>query len=370
MAYNDYNSDRSVLEGGDPFSIDWDEEQRRRTGSEIFTTPGDIRSPNVISGQPPSPSSTTAASWQSDPRGWFEGIRQGLAPGSESLVGLKDKLGAAGWRLENPNAQGVTSKIIDPSGNIYRVGGYFDSAPSEGLAKEWTWVQQPTGGGRDSSSGNFGRADIGGGTSWQNYMNQLPPGAQAAPAMAPVSQRDPAWDALYNQLLQRSQQSLNVTGDEPVIKSQVDALRAQANRDRTQQLKEAAERGGPYATGALANEARISGENIGLQAGSLRARLMGDEIMARREEIRDALSGAQGMVSAAEMVRLREEDQQLARRAQEIGVGQQGFENAMNRFITARNAGQQDWENLFRDRGWWEDVSQQNLQNDYSQLFG
>ena len=340
-----------------------------------IAAPGDIRYPGAPidggAGAEPVPDTRAinADAWKSDPRGWFESLRGNAAPGSESLVGMKDKLAAAGWRLENPNAKGVTSKIIDPTGSIYRVGGWWDSDPSEGFDKTWEWVKQPGGGGGRAAAPAPALAQ-GPTINTSNYLSQLPTTPVAAPALPEMTKRDPAWDALYNQLLERSKQSLGVTGDEPVIKSQVDAMRSQANRDRTLQLKEAAERGGPYATGALANEARISGENVGIQAGSLKARLMGDELTARRQEIRDALSGAQGMMSAQEMARLREEDQQLARRGQEIGVGQSGFENEMNRFITARNAGQQDWENTFRDRGWFEDVSQQNWQNDYDQLFG
>jgi hypothetical protein len=75
-----------------------------------------------------------------DPQGSWMGLVQGKTPNSATLVSLGPYLVAIGGRLENPNAAGITSKIILPSGKIVRVGDHFDPPPF--LPMGWTWVPQ------------------------------------------------------------------------------------------------------------------------------------------------------------------------------------------------------------------------------------
>lgn len=83
----------------------------------------------------------------SDPRGSFSNLVQGRDPSSDTLRSLEAVLKQAGISLENPNAAGITSKIVLPGGQRVRVGGHFDSAPSEGFPMTWEWVGQDGGGG-------------------------------------------------------------------------------------------------------------------------------------------------------------------------------------------------------------------------------
>jgi hypothetical protein len=153
--------------------------------------------------------------------------------------------------------------------------------------------------------------------------------------------RDPRWDALYNQLLTRSQQSLTVDPNDPAIKAQTDAFRANANTQRLNDMQTAAERGGPYATGLVGNIARTTSEHVGDSTSQFLGTLLGNEVTARRKEIADALSQMGSQLSADEVNQLHIADQQLAAREAEINAqyAQQNF---------TANQNQQAWEDWFK----------------------
>lgn len=97
-------------------------------------------------------------------------------------------------------------------------------------------------------------------------------------------------DELWNMLMQRAKQGLNVERDNPQIRTQADAYAAQADRARRNFLGETAERSSPYATGAMLGQQRMSAERLGQDVGGFEANLIGREIEARRNEIQQALS--------------------------------------------------------------------------------
>jgi hypothetical protein len=163
--------------------------------------------------------------------------------------------------------------------------------------------------------------------------------------------------------LRRSRQGLEVNANDPVIKAQVDAQTAMANREALKQQQVAAERGGQYATGALENQQRMSNEAVQLQAGAMQSELMGREVGARRQEIAQALNSMQGILTVDEQSRLRQEDQALQQRQIELADKHASFSDALQRDIANQNFGQMGWERAFRDRGFDSDQAQQNWQN-------
>jgi hypothetical protein len=118
---------------------------------------------------------------------WFQTLAGGKPPSSATLKSLEPELAKYGISLA-PNAQGINSKIKLPSGEIVRVGNYFDSAPSEGFTPSWGW----TSGGGATSSGASGGNQFGamlnsaGGDSFGGYSSYSSTPWGEAPFQAPV----------------------------------------------------------------------------------------------------------------------------------------------------------------------------------------
>jgi hypothetical protein len=108
-------------------------------------------------------------------------------------------------------------------------------------------------------------------------------------------------DQLYNTLMGRAQQGLNVNPNDPVIAAQTNAFRAEQDRNARHMIDDAAARGGPNAN--LNLERRMASEGASRATGGLQAQLMGNELTNRRNEIQNALSQMGGMLT---------QDQQLA----------------------------------------------------------
>lgn len=165
-------------------------------------------------------------------------------------------------------------------------------------------------------------------------------------------------DALYNTLLQRSRQSLDMFGGptrtggdvgmtggnmspggagpsrtdgmsgrvtDPIIRGQVDAFGAQTERARRNYLSDVAEQRGPYAN--IQGERRMSAEKAGQAVGGFQAQLLGRELTARRDEIAQALAQMGGMLSGDQTRALQGElaaiDSQLRRDLGFAGIAAQ-----------------------------------------------
>lgn len=115
------------------------------------------------------------------------------------------------------------------------------------------------------------------------------------------------WNDLYQQLMARSKQGLEVSRFDPVIKSQADAYSANQTREGRKYMAARAESGNPYATGALQGEGRMMAEHVGQATGSFEAELMGREVAARRDEIQNALSQMGGMLTESQRLALQKE---------------------------------------------------------------
>lgn len=143
----------------------------------------------------------------------------------------------------------------------------------------------------------------------------MPPGP-------PQNQHDPKWDALYDQLMKRSTQSLNVDPNDPIVRGQTDAFSAQQERARRDFLGEQAESNGPYGTGAQLGQARMTAEKLGQNTAGFQAQLMGRELESRRQEISQALSQMGGMLTEDQRMALQRELGYLNDATQRYGINE------------------------------------------------
>jgi hypothetical protein len=113
----------------------------------------------------------------------------------------------------------------------------------------------------------------------------------------------------------------------------------------------------------MAAENRAAGEAVGQNTSAFQAKLVGDEVTARRAEIAQALNLQAGQLSTEEASRLKQEDQALQARQQDIQNSQfgAGFGLASQ---------QQNWMQAFQDRGWDADQAQRAWDDTYRMLFG
>lgn len=139
----------------------------------------------------------------------------------------------------------------------------------------------PTYGGTSSGSGSGGGANVA--SEWlQRYDSERAENKARA-------------DSLYGTLMDRSQQSLNVGANDPIIRGQSDAYSAQVERQRRNYLSDTAEQRGPYAN--IQGERRMTAEKAGQATAGFEAQLLGRELSARRNEIAQALAQMGGMLS-------------------------------------------------------------------------
>lgn len=127
-----------------------------------------------------------------------------------------------------------------------------------------------------------------------------------------------AADTLFDLLMKRAGQSLELNPNDPIIKGQVDAYNASQQRASRDFMAQQAEKYGANAN--LTAEARAQAEGVGQKTGAYQATLLGSELAARRAEIENALSGAVGLLTAEQQMALTEEltKIQLAQRAYEF----------------------------------------------------
>ncbi len=225
----------------------------------------------------------------------------------------------ANFIKQHPGAAGAI-KVVGSKGDKIQLpdGRVIDAVFAAGLGGQGAqWLDESAGGG----SRMAGLAGGGGGGAL---------GPMGGPGGAAGGARDPRFQALYDQLLKRSGQSLTEGAESPAVKAQLEASSVAANRERTQQLQQAAERSGPYATGEISNAARASGERVQMGQSQMAAQLVGREIDSRRQEIQQALAQMGSQLSVEEQSRLRQEDQALAQRQlevqRELGLGGLGVQ--------------------------------------------
>lgn len=143
-------------------------------------------------------------------------------------------------------------------------------------------------------------------------------------------------DALYNMLMQRAQQGLNIDPNDPIIRQQADAYNANTTRSGRQYLQGLAEKQGANAN--IGSEGRMVAEK-GAQAGAtFEGQLMQQELTARRTEIQNALTGAAGLLTAQQQMDLQKELADLDHQQQlyEFDYGQKQNQSQFDKNMTQR----------------------------------
>jgi hypothetical protein len=236
----------------------------------------------------------------------------------------------SGFNLEqflatNPNAKGVSftrnsagqpERIVLPDGESFDVVGNIGAG---GTGKGWwgsekDWQQESAAGGAGGAGSPGGGGASGGGGS-----NSF---GSSSSGYGTNSQRDD----LYNTLMNRSNQSLNINAQtDPNIRQQADPYAAAVERERRRYMAQTAEGGGPLAN--IQGEARLSSEKAGQASGLFESQLIGREMSARRDEIAQALQGRMGMLSQEQQLAMQRELAQLdaSIRNRQISSGNEQF---------------------------------------------
>lgn len=156
------------------------------------------------------------------------------------------------------------------------------------------------------------------------------------------SQTPSAADAFYQQLLQRSQQGLNVSRTDPAIRSQADAFSAQGSRARREYLNDLAESTGPLAN--IGGEERLSAQRLGQASGAFEAQLMGQEVAARRDEIAQALQLMAGRLTTEQTLALQRELAMLDAQLRREGFGVQRDSMSLQNDQFLRELALREWD--------------------------
>lgn len=112
-------------------------------------------------------------------------------------------------------------------------------------------------------------------------------------------------DQLWQMYMQRATQGTDINANDPVIRRQSDAYRANETRESRNFLDTLAERSGPYAN--LQGEQRLAAERVGQRTGTFEAEAIARELTAKRNEIAQALAGLAGQLTGEQEMALREQ---------------------------------------------------------------
>jgi hypothetical protein len=181
-----------------------------------------------------------------------------------------------------------------------------------------------------------------------------PATAAAAPQVAPAA-ADPRRDALFETLLKRSDPA-QVTNMDPNVRAQSDANYAMEERARRNYINDTAERSGPNAN--LQGEKRMAAERMGQRTGSFEANLVGQEIKAQRDQVAQALTMQEGMLSDDQKTALQErlanldavlKQQGYALQDKGLDIQNQSVSNDMEKALlnndaTMRQLGLNEWD--------------------------
>lgn len=142
------------------------------------------------------------------------------------------------------------------------------------------------------------------------------------PATLPFQQRG---DELYQKLMGRADQSLQVNPEDPIIANQVNAFKGQEQSGVRNYLNQLAEAQGPI--GNLNQERRAANQAATQATGTMQASLIQNELVARRSEIAQALQQMGSLLTAEQQMRLQQElsHLDLALRQNQMGLQNSQF---------------------------------------------
>lgn len=198
---------------------------------------------------------------------------------------------------------------VDRNHPLYGTPGYVGSKPAAPAG----------GGGGGTPAGGGGSAPAAG-----NVADQAKNAStySATPGAAPTgpTTNQGTQDVVRNSYLAQATQGTNVTRDDPAVRMQSDAFRANVDRAARNHIADVAERQGPLASGAVAGEARLARERAGQAAGSFEAQLVGRELQNRRAEIQAALAGLTGQITEDQKQQLARDLAEIDAQVQRLGI--------------------------------------------------
>jgi hypothetical protein len=227
----------------------------------------------------------------------------------------------ANWTADNINTYARSKGVTDPNFANYWVG------KGDELYQRGQEIGDPNYAGmRLSMADEFGGPRYGGGGGGAAGGGAYVPG-QGVPGMGTVfggggTTGSAAGNSLYDFLMSRAKQSLTPDPNDPVIAAQTNAFSAQADRAAKNQMTMAAEKGGPLGNTDATNRSAL--EHAAQSTAGYQGQLLGNEVAARRNEIQNALSGAQGLLTDTQRMQLQEELAQL-----QLGQGAYQFDTNM-----------------------------------------
>jgi hypothetical protein len=296
-------------EGGKYYTQNADQSytQQFQGGTPDWLTPqGGAQTPSYYNAQDP----TQQAVWSA-----FQ--QKGIAPrDQQDFQYWTDKINQSGGLAngyQNTGGSGTwAQRMASANGGVgdYRTGG----TPIQGGT-------MPGAGGAPGQTSAFGDGFgivNGGGTN-----TPTTPGVTGDP-----NQTQSKSDALYADLLARSQQGLGVTANDPALKGQIDANSAATDRASRNYLADLAEKAGPLAN--LQGEQRLTAEQAGQSEGGFAASLVGNEIAARRTDIQNALTQEGAMLSDQQKNQLTAQLAQLDAASKKYAVDAQSASSKYN----------------------------------------
>jgi len=282
-------------------------------GSSPFSTYGPTGAPSAST-----PSGGGSAglgggwdTYATDPHSFEYGLMTALKHGltGDAAIHWMNSNGWAG--AENPAGGGI--QYYPSTGQYGLPGGYYAAPGAGGLD-----LIRRAPGGTPSASGEPGWAASGTG----GYT--APPGV-GTPF---PSVKTPESDKLFQMLMQRAQQGLHINPNDPTIQAQLTPFIAQQQNAMRNSLAALAERQGPSAN--LSAETRLANENVGKNTSAFEGQLMQQELMARRQEIAQALAQAQALNQDEEARALQQQLAQYDNALRYAQLGEQGREFDQN----------------------------------------
>jgi hypothetical protein len=245
-----------------------------------------------------------------------------MGSGVNTVQGMNDWLQSSGWGSRGVTAGGSKGdQLFLPSGEI--IDGILAAGLGGGVAgPQWTGRGSMINGQYVPQGGSASGSNASGASSGSSFSSST----------SGYNTGDPRYNQLMDLLIKRSQQSLAVNRNDPTIRAQADPYAANVERARRDYVADAAEDAGPVAN--IRGEKRLASERAGQASGLFESQLIGREILARRDEISQALQQWGGMLSQEQQLALQKElsylddatrrygiDTQARTAADQIGLG-------------------------------------------------
>lgn len=242
-----------------------------------WTQPAQTTTPAAATATPAAPSYA-----------YMEGVDAGKLndPNHKSPKYEASRILASGGSIQDA-ARAIGATVTGPDTMTLSTGETIDTRRDIEGANQLQWLV--TG---DPNDPNWGKPNGGAGGGTTPGVTGMNPGAgginnSGIPGGAAGS--------LFNTLMGRANQSLDVNRKDPIIANNVNAYDAAQERSNRDYLRHVAEQAGPISN--LNQERRMTAESRGRNTGGFQAQLMQQELTARRSEIQQALSGATGLLT-------------------------------------------------------------------------